>query len=214
MSEGQKSLPLFGPDEPESEPESVVASSSLTAWVAPSPRADTTPRPEPESEPEPEPQNAPAAEQGPSEGDGDGFSAVFAAAFGRSEEASTAQRDTDQPQTRHEDTEAESHVEAPTTAPTTATEAYETPTSAPQAPEPGGRYGDVWAEASPEPELTPEEPAVQEQPTVTSSLDDEPAAQQDSMSVDDDLWALRARLAHAADDRDGQDATSEGPSWS
>ena len=34
------------------------------------------------------------------------------------------------------------------------------------------------------------------------------------MSVDDDLWALRARLAHAADDHEGKDATADGPRWS
>jgi hypothetical protein len=170
--------------EPEPEPEPatapVVASASPTVWLAPTATSEES-QPEPVAEP----------------GGGEGFSAVFAAAFGTEEDASTPE--TSQPVS-----------------------------SLPQTPAAVDRYGDVWSEVAPEPETTEqpeqpepspapevaEEPAAQVTPAVASSLDDEPATESDAMSVDDDLWALRARLAHAADDREDQDAASDGPRWS
>jgi hypothetical protein len=34
------------------------------------------------------------------------------------------------------------------------------------------------------------------------------------VTVEDDLWALRARLAHAADDRETQHTPTDEPRWS
>ncbi|MEP6758717.1 MAG: hypothetical protein ABJB55_05940 [Actinomycetota bacterium] len=89
----------------------------------------------------------------------------------------------------------------------------------PQAP-PDGRYGDVWAEAFPEPDVAseepkeaPTEPAAPVEPTMTSSLDAEPSPQEDAVSVEDDLWALRARLVRREDnegkDSEGQDSEGQ-----
>ena len=47
-----------------------------------------------------------------------------------------------------------------------------------------------------------------------ASSDDAPAAEDESVTVEDDLWALRARLAHAADDRDTQKTPTDEPRWS
>ena len=41
-----------------------------------------------------------------------------------------------------------------------------------------------------------------------------PAPEDESVSVEDDLWALRARLAHAADDRETQKTPTDEPRWS
>jgi len=203
--------------EPAPEPEPEPADSpSPSVWVAPMARTEpeSTPAPEAEqdvpsiAEPDaiaPEPQETAAVESG------DGFSAVFAAAFGHEVEASTAQSNTSQPNEPVQET-----VSAPEPAQPAAT--------VPQAPPADDRYGDVWSAAAPEPEPTErsepssverepaDEPGAETAPAVASSLDDDPAPEGDTMSVDDDLWALRARLAHAADDP-GPD-TNDGPRWS
>ena len=187
--------------QPQPEPEQVA--SPQTVWVAPAASVEPEPErqaepelePEPKLEPEPEPEEAAAAEP-----TGDGFSAVFAAAFG--------------------------NEDANETVPASAEAARATATSLPQAPDADDRYGDVWSESVPEPEGA-EDPAAHPRTTVASSLDDdqaaaagEPAAgnasanEDDSMSVEDDLWALRARLAHAAEDHEGQESANEGPRWS
>ena len=88
------------------------------------------------------------------------------------------------------------------------------PSPSPTEPEPEPEPGPESEYESESESERAEEPAAQTTPTMTSSLDDEAATEEDSMSVDDDLWALRARLAHAADDHEGKDATSDGPRWS
>ena len=198
------------PSEPaaEDEPE-VAASSSPTMWVAPAASSEPEPEAEPEPEPELEPEaSTPGAQEASAVETGDGFSAVFAAAFVHEDDVSTSRVDASGPDEAAPKQEPTSEMSLPTA-------------SVPQTPA-VDRYGDVWS--APEPETIErsdtadpglgEEPAAQLTPAVASSLDDEPATEVDSsMSVDDDLCALRARLAHAADDQ-GQDTASDGPSWS
>ena len=187
-----------------------VPQSTSTAWVAPeasekqsqSNGAATDPV---ERTPEP---------------NGDGFSAVFAAAFPQ-----------DRPSNGSEPkTERAAEPEAPESADAVL----------PQAPAADDRYGDVWSDAEAQTD-TPAEPgsaapepaeaALQASAPMASSLDEsapvveepsDPRSEQtvaepsddDSMSVEDDLWALRARLAHAADDQDEAEPAHEAPRWS
>ncbi|MFI5055759.1 MAG: hypothetical protein ACHQAW_05090 [Actinomycetota bacterium] len=200
------------PDDVHPAPLERVEVTTPTVWVAPSVAApqleEETPAPQPTVQTEP----APGTDGGPER---DGFSEVFAAAFGNEDESSPVR-------------ESNGSVEpAPTADPPVAA----TPSaSLPEAPNGDDRYGDVWSEPADEPDKPdkPQEPAVQAPAAMTSSLDDEPAPAADeaapaadapakedeSVSVEDDLWALRARLAHAADDRDTQHTPTDEPRWS
>ena len=79
--------------------------------------------------------------------------------------------------------------------------------------------GDPTAEADPSPQAVTAEPSETEPETVstaaeapTPSEDDQPAQPEDGVSVDDDLWALRARLAHAGETQ-SERRTPPAPSW-
>jgi hypothetical protein len=99
----------------------------------------------------------------------------------------------------------------------------------PPAPSGHDRYDDVWAAAFPtqsngngaepvsaEVEAEPAEPSAEPaaEPAQASSAtqsDDQASEPEGNVSVEDDLWALRARLAHADDD---QERTPPAQSWS
>jgi hypothetical protein len=198
-----------------------------TVWIAPiaaAPQPEETPPAQPavQTDPDPEPEQEAGTGGGPER---DGFSEVFAAAFGNEDESAPVRES-------NGSVDPQPTVDLPVAASPSA--------SLPEAPNADDRYGDVWSEPAGEPDK-PQEPAVQTPSTMTSSLDDEPAPAADepvpvgvepaptadrpssedapapedeSVSVEDDLWALRARLAHAADDRETQHTPTDEPRWS
>ncbi len=220
---------------PDEAPTQHVEAATPTVWVAPgaaAPNPEETPAPQPtvQAEPEPEPEVAPQPEQAQESHGGperDGFSEVFAAAFGNEDESSPVRES-------NGSVEPEPARDLPVAASPSA--------GLPEAPNADDRYGDVWSEPAEEP-AKPQEPAVQATAAMTSSLDEEPepaaveqvptpdeqaptadrpassedaalATEDESVSVEDDLWALRARLAHAADDRETQHTSTDEPRWS
>jgi hypothetical protein len=93
--------------------------------------------------------------------------------------------------------------------------------------------GDPADESDPSPQATAPEPSGEESETVSTatdpsdeesetvstapeasepSEDDQPGRPEDGVSVDDDLWALRARLAHAGETQ-SERQTPPAPSW-
>jgi len=194
-------------------------------WIAPSaaatqPEETLTARSEETSAPQATVQTEPEQELGTDGGpERDGFSEVFAAAFGNENDSSTVR-------------ETNGSVEAVAAADPPGASAPSA--GLPEAPNAEDRYGDVWSDPADDPDK-PKEPAVEPTALMTSSLDDEsvpaadelasaadpaapsqdpPAAEDESVSVEDDLWALRARLAHAADDHETQKTPTEEPRWS
>jgi hypothetical protein len=204
------------PDDAHATPSQHVEASTPTVWIAPGaaePKPEETPAQQPtvQTEPEPEPESNGGAER-------DGFSEVFAAAFGNKDESEPVRES-------NGSVEPEPTRDLPVVSPSA---------SLPEAPNANDRYGDVWSEPADEPDK-PQEPAVQATAAMTSSLDDEPApvadepapkadqpaspedapaGEDESVTVEDDLWALRARLAHAADDRETQHTPTDEPRWS
>jgi hypothetical protein len=91
--------------------------------------------------------------------------------------------------------------------------------SQPPAPSGEDRYDDVWAAAFPEAGSengsTSEQQSVEPEPATALAEEADPDRSEESsdeVSVDDDLWALRARLAHAGD-TEPQRQTPPAPSW-
>lgn len=213
------------PDEADATPSQHGEAATPTVWIAPGaaePKLEETPAPQPVETPAPQPtvQTEPDQEPGTNGGhERDGFSEVFAAAFGNEDESEPVRES-------NGSVEPEPTRDLPVATSPSA--------SLPEAPNANDRYGDVWSEAADEPDK-PEEPAVQATAAMTSSLDDEPApvadepapeadkpaspdaapaTEDESVTVEDDLWALRARLAHAADDRETQHSPTDEPRWS
>jgi hypothetical protein len=220
------------PDEAAAAPSQRAEAPTPTVWIAPSaaapePEETLTPRSEETSAPQAtvqtEPEQAPGTDGGPER---DGFSEVFAAAFGNENDSSTVRES-------NGSVEAEAAADPPGASAPSA--------GLPEAPNADDRYGDVWSDPADDPDK-PKEPAVEPTALMTSSLDDEsvpaadtlasaadesapaadpaapsqdpPAAEDESVSVEDDLWALRARLAHAADDHETQKTPTDEPRWS
>ena len=93
-------------------------------------------------------------------------------------------------------------------------------TPAPATPRDEESYGDVWTaaygaavrESEPETEPEPEpEPAMQAREPEAAAMDHAPEPEE-AVSPDDDLWALRERLARATEQAQ-QDVATDAPSW-
>ncbi len=107
-----------------------------------------------------------------------------------------------------------------------------TPAETPPAPSDADRYNGVWSAAFPTPvDLKAASQDDASSPDVESpapaEASDEPAPADATVSAEDDLWALRERLAHAtkpheglrerlahaSDEREDRDGSSDTPNW-